>query len=64
MFLALQGDNNLVIYESGGVPRWDTGTALNHRAGTAPTRLIMQNDGNLVLYDSIGRALWDSGTGR
>ncbi|HEY6459836.1 MAG TPA: hypothetical protein VIY73_06780, partial [Polyangiaceae bacterium] len=55
--LVLQGDGNLVLYES-GTPLWSSNTA-----GTAASVATMQDDGNFVLYESGGVALWSSGTG-
>jgi hypothetical protein len=57
IFLLLQNDGNLVLYEQGGTPIWATGTQ-----GTSPGELLMQTDGNLVLYASNGSPLWSSGT--
>jgi len=57
IYMLLQTDGNLVLYNFGGVPLWATGTQ-----GTSPGELIMQTDGNLVLYASNGTALWSSGT--
>jgi aryl-phospho-beta-D-glucosidase BglC (GH1 family) len=55
--LVYQDDGNLVLYETDGVPLWDT-----HTWGTDPGVVAMQSDGNLVVYDGAGTPLWDSGT--
>jgi hypothetical protein len=55
--LILQSDGNLVLYWSGGAPRWATGTD-----GRTVSRAIMQMDGNFVLYAPDGTAVWASGT--
>jgi hypothetical protein len=47
--LVYQLDGNLVIYVSGGVPTWSSGTE-GHSVGS----LEMQADGNLVLSDAMG----------
>jgi surface antigen len=54
--LAFQGDGNLVMYNSGGLPIWATGTE-----GYAQ-RLAVQGDGNMVLYDGSNRAIWATNT--
>ncbi|MCA9330031.1 hypothetical protein KDA11_05255, partial [Candidatus Saccharibacteria bacterium] len=57
--LILQGDGNLVIYNSSGKATWSSAT----RNGKLH---ILQGDGNLVLYKSqkprAGDAVWSSGT--
>uniref|UniRef100_A0A914X7P1 Uncharacterized protein n=1 Tax=Plectus sambesii TaxID=2011161 RepID=A0A914X7P1_9BILA len=61
--LAVQDDNNLVIYTGTDHQAiWNTGTT---GQGSKPTYLSMQNDANLVLYDAESHPLWFSGsTGR
>jgi hypothetical protein len=51
----LQGDGNLVLYETGGVVAWTSGTW-----GSGATTLAMQDDGNLVLYTAGGVPVWAS----
>jgi hypothetical protein len=54
--LQMQTDGNLVLYNAGHVPLWNSGT-YNHPGAFA----VMQNDGNLVVY--LGSAaLWNSHT--
>jgi hypothetical protein len=55
--MSLQGDNNLVIFNSAGAARWSSRTS-----GTSQGRLFMQGDGNLVLRDASGVAVWSTGT--
>lgn len=61
--LIMQGDGNLVLYESQGssqVPLWSSGT-WGHPGAWA----IMQGDGNLVVYVHSGHEqvpLWSTGT--
>ena len=57
--LVVQGDGNLVLYDAGGQPLWNTAT---YGQGVAPYRLVLQGDGNLVLYDTNSTALWNTGT--
>ena len=57
--LALQGDQNVVLYDPTGAA-WVAPNTLNR--GTAD--LVMQGDGNLVAYSSLRRPLWASGTPR
>jgi hypothetical protein len=57
--LVMQGDGNLVAYDSGGIPQWSTGTA---GQGEGPYKLIMQNDRNVVLMDSQDTVLWNTQT--
>lgn len=56
--LVMQGDGNLVVYRSGGVATWSTGTAGHGDSVYA----AMQPDGNLVLYRPGHGAIWNSGT--
>ena len=53
--LVMQADGNLVLYQSDGTPRFNTGTE-----GNPGTIAVMQDDGNLVLYKSP--AIWASNT--
>lgn len=55
--LVQQGDGNLVLYQNGVAPLWNSGTA-----GTAARITIMQGDGNLVTYTSDLKPLWNSMT--
>lgn len=58
--LVMQGDGNLVLYASQGVPIWDSRT-FGHPGAYA----VMQADGNLVIYQTQGSirvAIWASGT--
>jgi hypothetical protein len=55
--LSMQGDGNLVLYDSNGTPHWasntvGTGLGIGQYAN-------MQDDGNLVVYGANG-ALWAS----
>ena len=67
-YLILQGDGNLVLYDScftGHCLAWSTGTSLGSSAnpsGTNPYHLFLQNDKNLLLIDASGRVMWQSGT--
>lgn len=54
--LDMQGDGNLVLYESGSVV-WASRTA-----GTEAVKAAMQTDGNFVLYTSGGSAVWFTST--
>ena len=60
--LAMQGDGNLVLYDTEGNPSW----ASNTWGANGPVVLRAQDDGNLVLYGGgqtdESHALWDSGT--
>ncbi|AKJ31929.1 lectin [Caldimonas brevitalea] len=51
--LIMQGDGNLVLYDSGGAPIWSSGTWGNPGAW-----LAVQNDCNLVIYSSTGAPIW------
>ena len=59
----MQTDGNLVLYDSGGNPRWASNTCNNPGAF-----LRVQNDGNLVVYrvgsqtETADNALWASGS--
>ena len=54
--LAMQGDGNLVLYQSGVGAIWHTVTY-----GTDADRAVMQGDGNFVLYGPSG-ARWHTST--
>jgi hypothetical protein len=56
--LVVQGDNNVVIYDGAGRPRWATGTWNRGRPGAAC--LVMQDNGDLCVC-SGPRVLWSSG---
>lgn len=60
--LAMQGDGNLVLYDTKGNLSW----ASNTWGANGPVVLRAQDDGNLVLYGGgqtdESHALWDSGT--
>jgi hypothetical protein len=53
----MQGDGNLVLYDSADTALWDSKT---YGRGTGPYRAIMQDDCNLVVYDSTGSPTWSS----
>lgn len=55
--LALQPDQNLVLYDAAGA-LWVAPNTVNQ--GT--TGLHVQPDGNVVAFDSAARALWSTGT--
>jgi hypothetical protein len=55
--LVMQGDGNLVLYRSGGKPRWATGTD-----GRTVSRAVMQGDGNFVIYGPADAYIWDTAT--
>lgn len=55
--LILQGDGNLVLYDSSNKPLWATGTN-----GKAVSRAVVQTDGNFVLYDKNNIKLWSTNT--
>jgi len=49
----MQGDGNLVLYDTSGQPIWASGTQ-----GNPGAFLAVQNDGNLVIFDSAGHSIW------
>ena len=53
----VQGDGNLVIYNSANQATW-----VSRTRGAILGHLIMQPDGNLVLYDVNGQAVWQTAT--
>ncbi|HEY0639237.1 MAG TPA: S8 family serine peptidase, partial [Pseudonocardiaceae bacterium] len=55
--LVMQGDGNLVQYNSAGAALWHTSTH-----GSGAVRAVMQYDGNFVLYRADGTAVWHTGT--
>ncbi|MBN8552678.1 MAG: hypothetical protein J0L52_07270 [Caulobacterales bacterium] len=55
---ALQTDGNLVVYDRGGTPLWQSRTT-----GRSNATLQLEDNGDLALY-SAGRAYWTSGSGR
>lgn len=54
--LIMQGDGNLVLYDSSGKALWASGTN-----GHTVSLTIMQNDGNFVMYGP-GGAIWTTNT--
>lgn len=55
--LIVQGDGNVVLYNTGNAFVWSSGTT-----STDPVELVLQNDGNLVLYNTVNNAvLWFTG---
>ncbi|CAF1614327.1 unnamed protein product [Rotaria magnacalcarata] len=59
-FFAAQGDRNLVVYTSSGVPIWSP--MVNNGGVGAPFCLAMQDSGNLVWTDSTSALIWQSGS--
>lgn len=55
--LIMQGDGNLVLYDSNNFALFNTGTE-----GKPGTILIIQDDGNLVLYQFPAPVNWASNT--
>jgi hypothetical protein len=53
----MQQDGNFVIYDSDGVPRWDTGTW-----GNDGSKLVLQDDREVVILNPNNRRLWAWGT--
>jgi hypothetical protein len=58
-WLWLQGDGNLVLYDTGN----GTSKVLWKRDTLRAYRLTNQHDGNLALYDQADTLLWSTGTG-
>lgn len=58
--LTLQGDGNLVVYDSNGRALWASNTT-GHQCSAASCSLTFQTDGNLVLRDG-GAPYWNSAT--
>lgn len=52
-YLIMQSDGNLVLYTSGGTPRWNTQTN-----GNSGAYFNVQGDANLVVYSSTNAPLW------
>jgi hypothetical protein len=55
--MQLQGDGNLVVYSSGHVARWASGTQ-----GHPGTVLAIQDDGNVVLVAPGNHPIWATNT--
>jgi hypothetical protein len=60
LFLAMQGDGNLVLYQS-GAPVWNTRTA-GQNCSSNQCFAVFQGDGNFVVYNG-STPLWSSITG-
>ena len=56
--LDMQGDGNLVEYNSASKALWSSNTSGTGSANFA----TLQSDGNFVVYTSTGNAVWNSGT--
>jgi LasA protease len=57
VYVAMQGDGNLVVYGTSGRALWNSGT-FNHPGA----HLALQDDGNLVVYGPDNTPLWNAGT--
>ena len=57
-YTAMQGDGNLVVYNSNGVALWQSNTG-GHPSGDYV--LVLQNDGNLVIFNPSGSPIWSNG---
>ncbi len=57
-YLQMQGDGNLVQYNSANAPVWYPPGAF----GSGADHLIVQPDGNVVLYTPDNRAIWHTNT--
>lgn len=55
--LTLQGDGNLVLYNSANSPLWASNTMNNNVA-----QIAMQTDGNMVMMDTGNQQIWSTGT--
>ena len=55
--LTMQGDNNLVLYDSPGSPLWETDTS-GH--GTNGGKALLHDDGSFVVYDGQEEAIWST----
>ena len=51
-YLAMQNDNNLIMYDNTGKVVWQTNTGGKGKAGGA---LRINQDGNMMIYDSMAR---------
>lgn len=51
--LVMQGDGNLVLYNTAGQALWHTNTW-----GTAASLFIVQNDSNVMIYGPTGQVFW------
>lgn len=56
-FVIMQGDGNVVVYDTDRNARWSSGTQ-----GNVNSWLQVQNDGNVVIYNSNNVPLWDTET--
>ena len=57
--LVMQGDNNLVIYDSISVYIW---TSWTNNPSYVGCYLQLRDDGNLVIVQSTGSIVWQSNT--
>ena len=62
--LALQDDNNVVLFDGQNNELWSTNTTLSGTDQVSlPTYLSIPNyDGIFYLYDAAGNVLWSSGS--
>jgi hypothetical protein len=56
--LVMQGDGNLVMYNSSNQPLWASNTG-----GQSIKNCLMNADGNLIIYKTTGQVSWASNTG-
>ena len=57
--LTMQGDNNLVLYDSQGNSLWTTDTA---RQGPNNGKAELHDNGRFVVHDGEGTELWSTNT--
>jgi hypothetical protein len=57
--LQLQGDGNLVVYDSRNQPTWASGSTMR---GVPAHRLVIQDDRNIVLFDGRNQPIWATNT--
>jgi hypothetical protein len=50
--LSLQSDQNLVLYDTNGLAKWNTVTSVNSKPNMAQAFLAIQDNGNLVLFNT------------
>lgn len=56
-FIVMQGDGNLVVYTSAGVPIWASGTH-----GNWNSVCILNNNGNMIIDNQSGQRIWETNT--
>lgn len=60
--MVLQGDGNLVAYDTNGIPQWTSNSHQTSNESLTTYQLNVQNDRNLTIVSSDGATIWSTNT--